>query len=138
MDMPFCNAGRCDKAPPGKLLGQLGNFTFYGVQVMGAMTDTNCRNTCRAAGLNIPCQAQAGCQYNDNLCTITSEMSCGNPMQTLAMKLCNQNPSGCPALYGVYQYMGGKWSNDSACGAEQGQWCVTGGQQQNKFAMCVR
>ena len=36
---------------------------------MGAMTDTNCFNTCKAAGLSVGCQAgpaQNSCQYNDN------------------------------------------------------------------------
>ena len=54
------------------------------------------------------------------------------------MKVCGQQPSGCPALYGAFQYMGHKWQNDDACGAEQGQWCVSGRGVMNKYALCIQ
>ena len=116
---------------------KLGNFNFYKVPNAGFMTDTNCFNTCTGAGFRVGCQAQVGCQYNDNVCTITSETSCGNPMQGLSYSLCGNgvSPSACAPLYGVYQYMGNAWVG--GCGAEQNQWCVQGNNALNKNALCV-
>ena len=137
-DCPFkiCKSGVCSNAP---VVGVLGNQTFFMVEVKGAMTDTNVFKACQSAGLNTPCQAMGNCSYNDNLCTMTQESACGNPMQMLAFQLCGKgvSPSSCPALYGCYQYMGHKWTNDSACGAEQNQWCTQGSNQMNRFALCV-
>ena len=103
------------------------------------MTDDNVFAACKNSGLIVPCQIAANCPYNDNACSHkTPETSCGNPMQGLSMSLCNgQSPSTCMQLYGVYQYMGHNWSNNSSCGAEQGMWCATGSMQMNRFALCI-
>ena len=59
-------------------------------------------------------------------------------MDGLAESLCGDvQPSQCPQLWGVYQYMGHNWSNNSACGAEQNAWCTQGSSQMNKFALCI-
>ena len=135
---PYCFNSKCQAMLPGVLVGMLKGVSYYKVQVMGAMTDTNIFAACTNSGFKTPCQASQGCTYNDNACTIATETSCGNPMQGLAQALCNnQNPSGCPALYGCFQYMGHKWVNDSGCGALQNQWCVQGNTQMNQFALCI-
>ncbi|MBI4704158.1 MAG: hypothetical protein HY744_23870, partial [Deltaproteobacteria bacterium] len=134
----YCKAGKCSGGV-GTYVGALGQFKFYKVQVNGAMTDTNVYNACINAGYKVPCQAQPGCLYNDNLCAVTLESSCGNPMRDLSYALCGNNvyPSSCPALYDVYQYMAHKWVTDSACGAKAGQWCVQGNGQSNQWALCL-
>ena len=133
-----CKAGVCSSAP---IVGVLNNQTYFKVQVAGAMTDTNVFDACSKAGLKTPCQAAnqgKQCMYNDNMCVPTQEAQCGSPMQSLSAATCNgAAPSQCPALYGVYQYMGHAWQNDSSCGAEQGEWCATGSQKMNRFALCT-
>ena len=130
-----CVGGAC--VQPYPVVGKLGNFTFYKVSVNGVMSDTNIFNTCKAAGMSVGCQAQAGCTYNDNVCTITPENSCGNPMMGLSQSLCGGSPGQCGALNGIYQYMGHHWQNDAACGVENGSWCSTGTSYNNRFALCV-
>jgi hypothetical protein len=105
------------------------------------MTDTNVFNACKAAGLNVGCQAlRVNCaQYTDALCVETPENNCGNPMMGLSMLLCpGMSPGQCMPLWGLYQYMGHKWQTDSACGAEQTGWCTQGNMQMNRFALCTR
>jgi hypothetical protein len=129
------------------LVGTRSGVAFYSVPVVGIMSDPNARAACEAVGLIVPCQAQAGCQYNGpggvaNQCKITpAETSCSNPMLGLSQTLCNGNsPSNCPALLGTYQYMGESWGNggsNGTCGAEQGNWCTTGSTQSNKKVLCV-
>jgi hypothetical protein len=138
-NVPYCFNSACTATPPYVALGTLSGQTYYKVAVTGAMTDTNVFNACKAAGLHTPCQATGVCQYNDQVCVVTQEKSCGNPMQTLSQALCaGANPSACPALAGCYQYMGHTWQNDSACGAENNSWCAIGNAQMNRFAVCVQ
>ena len=48
-----------------------------------------CLAACQACGYTVPCQATAGCQYNDGACLQTNnENSCGNPMLGMAQFLC--------------------------------------------------
>ncbi len=135
-NLPNCVSGVCGTLPPS--FAQWGGWQWFKVQVNGAMTDTNVYNACKNAGLTVPCQAANCPSYNDNLCKQpTPEMSCGNPMKGLSMGICNgQSPPGCPALNGVYQYMGHKWDGDSACGADGG-WCADGKSNNNRWALCV-
>ena len=122
------------------LLTTWNSWKYYKVPVNGVMSDANVRNTCLACGLNPPCQALAGCTYNDNLCKQTNnETSCGNPGLGLAKQLCGVNaaPSNCPALYNVYHYMGFNWVNQAACGAIANNWCTVGTNYNNQFAVCV-
>ena len=136
---PFCFNGACQAKLPGVLLGTINGQEFYKVQVMGPMSDTNIAAACTMSGFRVPCQGPQGCMYNDNVCAPSMEKSCGNPMQTLAQTICNgANPPQCPALSNCFQYMGHKWVNDSACGTQNGQWCIQGNQVQNQFAICVQ
>ncbi len=117
-----------------------GGWTYYKVPVMGTMTDTNIAAACTNCGMLPPCQALAGCTYNDNFCAQTgNETSCGNPMLGISHLLCGANvsPPQCMALWGVYQYMGHNWNGDSACGAEQNSWCSAGNSFMNKYTLCV-
>ena len=59
---------------------------------------------------------------------------------SLAQVLCGPQrvtPASCPALWGLFQYMGQKYNNGSSAGAEQNRWPVLGNQQMNRFALCV-
>ncbi|NJK31445.1 MAG: DUF4215 domain-containing protein [Deltaproteobacteria bacterium] len=110
--------------------------TYWKVQVMGTMSDPNIFAACEMCGLETPCQATAGCNYNDGMCYQTNnENSCGNPMQGLAQHLGCGSPANCAQLNGVYQYMGNNWVG--GCGVENGSWCAQGNNFQNKFALCV-
>ena len=122
------------------MIGTLGNQSFCKVQVSGVMNDTNVRSACLAAGMDVGCSAMGQCQWNDNMCVMTQESSCGNPMQTLAQKLGCQNPPNCNGgvFDGVYQYMGQKWMQGAACGVEGNQWCANGGNISNRYAICVK
>ncbi|MCA9687329.1 MAG: DUF4215 domain-containing protein, partial [Myxococcales bacterium] len=132
-----CDA-QCVYECNGTVLTTWNGWTYWKVPVMGAATDTNIFAACEDCGMLPPCQATAGCTYNDNLCAQTNnETSCGNPMLGLAQKLCNTNPPSCAMLWGIYQYMGHNWINDSGCGAESGSWCSIGANFQNKFTLCV-
>jgi hypothetical protein len=131
---PNCALGKCTAL---QVLGKLGSQTFYKVPVTGVMSDTNVYNACIAAGLKVGCQA-VGCNYNDSLCVLTLESSCGNPMLGLSASLGCGLPSSCAPLAGVYQYMGHKWQSDSACGVENGTWCSTGNAYSNRWALCVQ
>lgn len=131
---PVCANGACTAC---SLVGTLGNQNFCKVQINGVASDTNVRAACVAAGLNVGCQASGNCTYNDNLCVMTQEASCGNPMLTLAQKLGCGSPGNCNALNQVYQYMGQKWGG-SACGVENGSWCSQGNQFSNRWALCVQ
>ncbi|PRP92203.1 hypothetical protein ENSA5_50510 [Enhygromyxa salina] len=114
-------------------------WTYWKVPVMGAMTDTNIETACSDCGLDIPCAGPDNCSYNDEVCVQTNnEDSCGNPMQDMASLLCNDDaPSQCQDLWGIYQYMGHNWINDSGCGAEQNSWCSVGNNQVDRFTLCV-
>jgi hypothetical protein len=139
VNTPACSNGVCVAGCTGTLLGTFGNQKYYRVQVSGAMTDTNVYNACLAGGCHTPCDADANCQYNDNLCKLGAQNMCTFPMRQLSYQLCGNgiDPSACAQLYGTYQYMGHKWLNNDTCGAEQGLWCTQGSGQQNKFALCV-
>ncbi len=138
MGQPFCFNNACQAMLPGTLLGVVNGQSYYKVQVMGLMTDTNIFAACQGSGFNTPCQATQGCQYNDKVCVMTQETSCGNPMQILAQTICKGgNPPSCAPLDGCYQYMGHTWQNDSGCGADAGQWCSIGNTKMNRFAICV-
>jgi hypothetical protein len=102
------------------------------------MTDTNVHNTCQSFGMVTPCAGPAGCAYNDNICTLTSEIGCGNPMWTSAKARCGGTtyPSQCGSFDGTFAYMGHNWSE--SCGALNGSWCVGGGGVSNHFAFCAR
>jgi hypothetical protein len=131
-----CNSsGTC--ATSFSLVGVAGGVSFYRVPVSGAMTDNNIRAACLAAGLRVPCQTNGSCAYNDTLCVrVGPESSCGNPMYILSQTICGgQYPSGCPALSGVFQYMGNAWVG--GCGAFSGQWCAQGNSYSNQHALCV-
>ena len=132
---PGCAVGKCTNL---QVLGTLGSQTFYKIPVTGAMSDTNVYNACLAAGLTVGCSSTNCLIYTDNLCTPTQENSCGNPMLSLAGVIGCASPSKCVALDGVYQYMGQKWQNGSACGAEGAQWCSTGNSFTNRWALCVQ
>ena len=111
-------------------------WSYWKVPVVGVMTDANILAACTNCGMTPPCQALAGCQYNDNACVQTSnETSCGNPMQGMAQLLCGQSPSQCAAVFGVFQYMGNNWLG--GCGAQQNQWCVQGNNVMDQYALCV-
>lgn len=132
---PNCAAGKCTALV---VLGKLGPQTFFKVPVVGIMSDTNVYNACVAAGLKVGCQAINCATYNDSLCVLTQESSCGNPMLGLAASLGCGLPSSCAPLFGVYQYMGQKWSGGASCGAESGTWCSTGTAYSNRWALCVQ
>ena len=106
---------------------------------MGQMNDDNVAAACQGCGLAIPCAGPQNCQYNDNICVQTNnEPACNLPMDGLAESLCgNVYPSACPQLYDVYQYMGHNWNNNSACGAIMGQWCTTGNNYMDQWALCI-
>jgi cysteine-rich repeat protein len=131
------NTCKSQACPQAVFVSTWNGWKYYKVPVVGQMTDNNVRAACEACGLKAPCQALDGCTYNDNICTQTSnEVSCGNPMLGLAQFTCNgQSPPGCPALNGVFQYMGNKWLG--ACGAQNGQWCVQGNTANNQSGLCV-
>jgi hypothetical protein len=93
----------------------------------------------RPPSLNVGCQAMGNCSYNDNLCVMTQENSCGNPMMSLAQKLGCSNPANCNNVFnGVYQYMGQKWVSGAACGVEGNSWCSVGTSYSNRWALCVQ
>ena len=137
MNMPRCISGTCRNYPPP--FAMWGGLNWYKIQVAGAMTDTNVKAACEALGLTVPCQVRGNCTYNGGNCNMkTPEMSCGNPMLGLAQGICNgASPPSCPALNGVYQYLGGNWNGNSACGALNGSWCSAGNGVQNQFALCI-
>jgi hypothetical protein len=115
-----------------------GGTNWYQVQVNGPMTDPNILSACQSVGLTVPCQTDSSCVFNDGLCSpITGETSCGNPMMGLSQQLCGNNtmPSDCSALFNTFQYMGNAWSG--GCGANPGQWCVTGNDYSNGLALCT-
>jgi cysteine-rich repeat protein len=130
----------CKKpAACGDLLTTWNGWSYYKVTVNGSMTDVNVRAACEACALKVPCQATAGCMYNDNICLQTNnETVCGDPMVGLANKLCGLVPSSCPQLYDTYQYMGNAWELGSACGAKSGAWCVDGFFEVDQEALCVK
>ena len=134
----LCKMGTCVKFP---LVGTLGQVRFFKVPVMGAMSDSNVLAACKAAAMNVGCQSsQVFCPYTDNICVQTLENQCGAPMMALAQVLCGPQrvtPASCPALWGLFQYMGQKYNNGSSAGAEQNRWPVLGNQQMNRFALCV-
>ena len=134
---PTCSGGNCVGCQ-GTFLTNFGGQAFYKVPVSGTMTDTNLYNACIAAGCRVPCDGQAGCQYNDNLCTLGAANDCSNPMMQLAQLLCGTGPSSCAALNGVYQYMGNAWISNSACGVEGGSWCSVGSNYSNRLALCIQ
>ena len=132
---PNCAGGTCTALIA---LGKLGSQTFYKIPVTGTMSDTNVYAACIGAGLKVGCQAINCSSYNDNLCVLTQENSCGNPMMLLATTLGCSSPSNCGPLNGVYQYMGHKWQSDASCGVESGSWCSTGTSYSNRWALCVQ
>ena len=133
---PVCANGQCIAC---QLVGTLGNQTFCKVQINGVASDTNVRAACQGAGMGVGCQAMGNCTYNDNLCVMTQENSCGNPMYTLAQKLGCSSPANCNNVFnGVYQYMGQKWLNGAACGVAGSTWCSVGTSYSNRFALCVQ
>ncbi|XP_066279058.1 ZP domain-containing protein-like [Branchiostoma lanceolatum] len=109
---------------------------YYKVPVTGAMTSSNVKLTCEAAGYVTPCNGDSGCSYASSACVITGLDNCGNPMMEISQALCGTSPSGCSQLYGVYMFMT-NWGPDDACGAESGSWCVGGSGQQDKYAFCA-
>jgi hypothetical protein len=138
-----CSVGSCISSlcsTGGSVLGSWGGRTWYKVQVSGLMSDAAVALACKNAGLLLPCQTGGSCSYNDSVCVAsTPESSCGNPMMGLAQAICGgQNPSSCPALNGVYQYMGTHWISGYACGTESGTWCSEGNKYSNRFALCFK
>jgi cysteine-rich repeat protein len=116
-----------------------GGWNFYKVPVLGRMSDVNVHAACQAAGLVTPCAGAAGCRYNNNNCTVTSEVGCGNPMMTTAGRLCNgARPNACVAIRDTFTYMGGNWSAGSSCGVVGNSWCAAGNSYTNKYAFCAR
>jgi Cys-rich repeat protein len=134
-----CVASVCQLA--GTLITTWNGVSFYKVQAAGFMTDDTVYNTCKNAGFNVPCDTNqgAGCMYNDMLCkSSTPETSCGSPMSGLSAFLCaGALPNACAPLYNVFQYMGHNWNGNSSCGAQMGNWCVTGNAAMNGFALCI-
>ncbi|MBL8603385.1 MAG: hypothetical protein JNK72_15780 [Myxococcales bacterium] len=135
-----CTGSTCVQScgPAGmSLIANVGGVYWYKVRVSGTMTDNNIRAHCLAAGLTVPCQSTAGCGYNDGLCAqYNFENSCGNPMLRLAQAICSgSSPPGCPALNGVYTYMGNAWAG--GCGTLSGSWCSAGNGVANQFALCT-
>ena len=104
------------------------------------MNDANVHAACQAQGMVTPCAGSNGCGYNDNICTVTSEDGCGNPMWRGSRARCGGNtyPSGCGPFDNTFAYMGRRWQGGSACGRVEGSWCATGNGYQNRFAYCAR
>jgi len=124
------------------VFGSFGGWTFYKVgPINGVMSDNNIIAACAAAGLRVPCAGAAGCKYNNNQaqCVITSEVGCGNPMQSLSHAICGgANPNWCPALTnspGTVTFMGNAWSGGMGCGTLNGGWCTSN--TNNGFTICV-
>jgi hypothetical protein len=134
---PNCVGGACVGCL-GTFIADFGGQSFYKVQVNGTMTDTNVYNACIAAACRVPCDAQPGCGYNDNLCIVGVANDCPNPMLPLSQAICATSPSGCAPLLGVYQYMGHGWGSNDSCGAESGMWCAAGSAYSNRFALCIQ
>ncbi len=138
-----CSNGECrDLACDRKLIHENFNgFRYWAVQVDGPMSDEAVLAACQSCAgdsVDVPCTGLEGCGYNGPACIQTSnETSCGNPMNGLSQELCSSYPSGCPDLFGVYQYMGGTWADGSSCGAESGTWCTQGNNYSDKTALCV-
>jgi hypothetical protein len=108
------------------------------VPAQGVMTDNNVHATCQRFGMETPCAGAAGCRYNNNICTLTSEVGCGNPMRTTSQSLCNTNPGTCDAMNQTYTYMGNTWNNGGSCGEENNSWCTNGNSYSDRFAFCAR
>ena len=136
-----CTSGVCQQGTCAKFIvvGKVGNLTYVKVPVKGTMTDAHVYAACKAAGLTVGCQAQGNCRYNDNLCVPSQEPLCGNAMFALAQAVCGgrATPLSCPALFGLFQYMGHMWMQDSACGVDQNKWCAVGSQFSDRSALCV-
>ncbi|KAI8510719.1 Oncoprotein-induced transcript 3 protein [Branchiostoma belcheri] len=112
---------------------------YFKVPVSGAMTSTNIKATCEAAGYVTPCNGNSGCSHASSACVLTGLDNCGNPMYEISQELCGTSPSGCAQLDGVYQFMNnwGRPGQDGACGAESGIWCVGGATRENRYAFCA-
>ena len=107
------------------------------------MNSSNVKSACDNADLVAPCPGSSSCPTSDAHCTVTSITDC-NPMITVSMKICNgKHPDKCPALDGVYAYMGPAWRSlydqqiNSACGVEKGIWCTIGNDYADRFALCA-
>jgi hypothetical protein len=135
---PSCSNGSCVAGCSGTFIANFGSQNFYKVQVTGTMSDTNVFNACINAGCHVPCDAQNGCQYNDNTCVLGTANDCDNPMSPLSQAICSgAEPPYCAPLLGVYQYMGQSWQSGSSCGAEPSNWCVVGNGMSNRWALCI-
>ncbi|KAI8498605.1 Kelch repeat and BTB domain-containing protein 8, partial [Branchiostoma belcheri] len=111
---------------------------YYKVPVSGAMTSTNVKTTCEAAGYVTPCPGDSDCRYSSSSCVFTGLEDCIHPMKELSQVLCSisSSPETCDQLDGVYQFM--NWRNDNSCGMESGDWCVFGSERQDRYALCAR
>ncbi|XP_078699898.1 uncharacterized protein LOC144926757 [Branchiostoma floridae x Branchiostoma belcheri] len=111
---------------------------YYKVPVSGAMTSTNVKTTCEAAGYVTPCPGDSDCRYASSSCVFTGLEDCIRPMKELSQVLCgiDSSPETCDQLDGVYQFM--NWRNDNSCGMESGDWCVFGSERQDRYALCAR
>ncbi|KAI8510768.1 Oncoprotein-induced transcript 3 protein [Branchiostoma belcheri] len=109
---------------------------YFKVPVSGAMTSTNVKATCEAAGYVTPCSGNSGCSHASSACVLTGLDNCNSPMYEISQELCGNLPNSCAQLYGVYQFMN-NWGPDDACGAELGDWCVGGSTRENRYAFCA-
>ena len=118
-------------------LGVFQGWRYYKVPVIGIMTSNNVGLACKNANLSTPCPAPTGCLRSDENCIATGLDDCDNPMREVSKAICNgEDPTNCPDFDGVYAYDASLQSG-SACGVEEGQWCVHGNNYTNKNAFCA-
>jgi uncharacterized protein YjbI with pentapeptide repeats len=109
--------------------------TYAKVPVKGKMTDLNIYETCKAEEMDVPCNSEPNGSYSDGKCVDVGWRDNGNPMNTLAVAICNTTPPGCKILDQTFQYMGEKWYG--GCGVMNGGWCYQGNDYSDYFALCV-
>merc|ERR1719235_413445 len=82
----------------GMLLATHGGWSFYKVETADT-SDDGITAACKGAGMVVPCTGGTGCRYNDDKCTMTSEVGCGNPMLTTAKQIAGCSmPRTCDAF----------------------------------------
>ncbi|XP_035685573.1 uncharacterized protein LOC118422164 [Branchiostoma floridae] len=131
--------GKAESKLAVSFLALYNGWHYYKVPVTGAMTSANVKATCEAAGYVTPCPGDSECRYSSSSCVVTGLEDCIRPMNDISKVLCESEstPHTCAQLDGVYQFMNNWKSDDDACGAESGRWCIEGSERQDRYAFCA-